>query len=123
MLVGAQLALPDAVTADVRAGRPETGAAAEKAAVAQDQNAAVAALHAVEHMHVERIEPVFHGPRISPAVEGVETAQASGDRPQPVPTDRYSEEVFSRGRPKRRQRGAACSPSQTSAPPQLRQPK
>jgi hypothetical protein len=44
MLVGAQLALPGAVAAGVGAGRPETGAAAEKAAVAQDENAAVAAV-------------------------------------------------------------------------------
>ena len=60
MLVGAQLALPGPVAAGVRAGRPEIGTAAEKPAVAQDQHAAVAALHAVEHMHVNGIKPIFH---------------------------------------------------------------
>ena len=62
MLVGAQLALPYAVAVSVGADRPETGAAAEKAAVAQDQNAAVAPLDAVEHVHVHGIKPVLHGP-------------------------------------------------------------
>jgi len=39
MLVGAQLPLPEGVAACIGAGRPETGATAEKAAVAQDENA------------------------------------------------------------------------------------
>ena len=63
MLVGAQFAFPGAVAAGVGADRPEMGAAAEKAAVAQDQNAAVAPSHAVEHMHVDGIKPVLHGPK------------------------------------------------------------
>jgi hypothetical protein len=72
MLVGAQLALPGAVAAGVGAGRPEIRAAAEERAVAQDQHAAVAALHAVEHVHVNGIKSVLHGLRISPATRGVE---------------------------------------------------
>jgi hypothetical protein len=49
MLVGVQLPLPGAVAACISGNR----ATAEKAAVAQDENAAVPAHHAVEHMHVK----------------------------------------------------------------------
>lgn len=57
MLVGTQFALPGAVAVGVGAGRPETGAAAEKAAVAQDENAAVAARHAVGHPSTAAVSP------------------------------------------------------------------
>src|ERR1700761_5452968 len=62
MLVGPQLALPGAGAAGVGAFRPEIGTAAEKPAVAQDQDAAVATPDAVKHMHVNRIKPVLHAP-------------------------------------------------------------
>jgi hypothetical protein len=62
----------------VGAGRPEIGTAAEKPAIAQDQHAAVAALHAVEHMHVDRIKPILHGLRISPGAWGVEPVGLRG---------------------------------------------
>src|SRR6202012_2699012 len=63
VLVGAQLAFPGAVADGVGAGRPGIGAAAEKLAGAQDQNAAVAAPDPVEHMCVDRIKAVLHGPK------------------------------------------------------------
>jgi hypothetical protein len=53
MLVGAQFTLPGAVATCVGADLPKTGSAAEKVAVAQDENTAVAARHAIEHMHVK----------------------------------------------------------------------
>jgi hypothetical protein len=53
MLDGAQFALLGAVAAGVGAWT------AKKPAVAQDQHAAVAALHAVDHMHVDGIKPVL----------------------------------------------------------------
>jgi hypothetical protein len=37
-------------------------------------------MHAVEHMHVKGIEPILHGPRISPATLGVEPVGLSRDR-------------------------------------------
>jgi hypothetical protein len=50
-------ALPDAVAAD----RPEIGAAADELTILQNENAAVAASHAVEHMDVDGVKPVPHG--------------------------------------------------------------
>jgi pyruvoyl-dependent arginine decarboxylase (PvlArgDC) len=66
---------PGAVATCVGADRPETGAAAEKVSVAQNENAAIAAHHTVEHTHVKGIEPVSHNPRISPEAKGVETVR------------------------------------------------
>jgi hypothetical protein len=65
--------LPGAVAVGVGADRPETGAPAENAAVAQDGNAAVAPLHAIEQMHVKGIKPVFRGPRLSPSAMSRQT--------------------------------------------------
>ena len=59
VLVGGELPLPDAVPEGVGTDRPEIGAAAEENAVPEDKNPAVAALHAVEHLDVDGIEPVL----------------------------------------------------------------
>src|SRR5580692_1788253 len=66
VLVGGELALPGSVADAVGADRPEIRAAADELAVAQHDDATVAALHAVEHMNVNGIEPILHGSRRRP---------------------------------------------------------
>ena len=60
VLIGGELALPGPVADGVGADRPEIRTAADQRAVAQDDHPAVAALHAVKHMHVERVKPIPH---------------------------------------------------------------
>ena len=60
VLIGGELALPGPVAHGVGADRPEIGTAADQRPVPQDDHPAVAALHAVKHMHVERIKPIPH---------------------------------------------------------------
>jgi hypothetical protein len=52
---GAQVTLPGPVTDGVRAGRPETGAAPDKHAVSENEDATVSTLDAVEHVDVNRV--------------------------------------------------------------------
>ena len=60
MLVRAQVALPGPVTDGVGAGRPEVGATPDKHAVSENENAAVAAFYAVEHMNMNGVKPILH---------------------------------------------------------------
>src|SRR5450756_754083 len=66
MLVGDELPLPGPVADGVGADRPEIGSAADQHAIAEDHYPAVAALHAIEHIGVDRIEPVLHDCNAAP---------------------------------------------------------
>src|SRR5579872_1733607 len=66
MLVGDEFALPGALSSApspdaVAADRPEVRAAPDQLAIPQNEHAAVAALHAVEHVDVDGVKPVPHG--------------------------------------------------------------
>src|ERR1700677_815309 len=60
VLIGSELAFPGPITHGVGADRPEIGTAADQRTVPEHDHSAVAALHAVKHMHVERIKPIPH---------------------------------------------------------------
>src|SRR5882757_8908567 len=61
--IGAEMSLPGPLPDRVGADRPEMRTAADQKAIAQDQNAAVTAPHAIRHVHVKRVESVFHRSR------------------------------------------------------------
>ena len=65
--IGGELALPGSLADGVGADRPEIRAAADELAVAKHDDATVAALHAVEHVDVNGIQPVLHRRRCSHA--------------------------------------------------------
>src|ERR1700761_1181281 len=62
VLVGDEFAFPGSVTDTVAADRPEVRTAPQQFTVPQDENAAVAASHAVEHVDVDGVKPVPHWP-------------------------------------------------------------
>ena len=60
VLIGGKMALPGPLAHRVGADRPEIWAAADQPAIAQDDDAAVTASDAVEHVDVDGIKPVPH---------------------------------------------------------------
>ena len=60
VLIGAELPLPGAVADRISPDGPEIRAAPNQDAVSENEHAVITALHAVEHVDVDGIEPILH---------------------------------------------------------------
>lgn len=60
MLIGGELSFPGAVANRIGADRPEIRASPNQHSVTENEHAVIAALHAVEHVDVDGIEPILH---------------------------------------------------------------